>query len=71
MNKEIKKEYTHEDLTIIWQPALCQHAGVCVKTLPNVYDPKAKPWIKMENATREELISQVSQCPSGALSIKE
>jgi uncharacterized Fe-S cluster protein YjdI len=47
------------------------HAGVCVKTLPQVYDPKARPWINIENATTEELIGQVAQCPSGALSIEK
>jgi uncharacterized Fe-S cluster protein YjdI len=45
--------------------------GVCVKTLPKVYNPKERPWIKMENATSEELMSQVSKCPSGALSYKK
>lgn len=64
----MKKEYTNGEITIKWQPKLCQHAGVCVKTLPNVYDPKASPWISIENASTEELKKQVSNCPSGALS---
>lgn len=38
----IKKEYTNGEVTIIWQPGLCQHAGICTKTLPNVYHPKKK-----------------------------
>ena len=46
----IKKEYTNGEVTIIWQPGLCQHAGICTKTLPNVYHPKEKPWITAENA---------------------
>ena len=46
------------------------NAGICVKTLPNVYHPKERPWIKMENATTEELIAQIKMCPSGALSYK-
>ncbi|MGV0925061.1 (4Fe-4S)-binding protein [Empedobacter tilapiae] len=31
---------------------------------------KEKPWIKAENASSEEIKKQVSQCPSGALSLK-
>ena len=62
------KEYTNGEITIKWQPKICQHAAVCVKMLPQVYDPKASPWIAMENATTEELKNQISQCPSGALS---
>ncbi len=64
----LKKEYTNGELTIVWQPGKCEHAGVCVKTLPNVYKPKEKPWINPENASTEELIAQINACPSGALS---
>lgn len=67
---DIKKEYTNGDLTIIWQPSLCIHSGICTKTLPNVYHPKERPWITMENATTEELIAQIKTCPSGALSFR-
>ncbi len=62
------KNYSNGEITIHWQPKKCQHAGVCVKMLPKVYDPKAKPWITIENAKTEELKEQVSKCPSGALS---
>lgn len=65
------KEYSNREITILWKPKLCTHSGVCVKTLPKVYHPKEKPWIRMENATSGELINQVSICPSGALSIKQ
>lgn len=65
-----KHEYQNEEITIVWQPKLCIHAGVCVRTLPKVYDPKARPWIKSENATTQELRDQIAKCPSGALSIK-
>lgn len=65
---EMKKEYSNGEITIVWQPKLCEHAGVCVRTLPNVYKPKEKPWIQIENATTDELIDQVNRCPSGALS---
>lgn len=68
---DIRKEYTNGDLTIVWKPGKCIHAGVCVKMLPNVYHPKAKPWISPENATVEVLKNQIKQCPSGALSYIE
>jgi len=66
-----EKEYSNGEITIVWQPSLCIHSGVCVKTLPKVYHPKEKPWITIENATTEALIDQVAMCPSGALSIKK
>ena len=66
--KEIVKEYSNGELTVVWKPRKCIHAGICVQSLPQVYDPNAKPWIKVENATTEELKAQVMKCPSGALS---
>ncbi|AZA85477.1 (4Fe-4S)-binding protein [Chryseobacterium shandongense] len=68
---ENMKEYKKGDFTIIWQPKLCTHAGICVKSLPKVYNPKASPWVKCDNATIEELKDQIHRCPSGALSFKE
>ena len=69
-NNEITKEYSNEELTIVWKPGKCIHAGVCVQALPQVYNPKERPWIKIKNATTEELKAQIAQCPSGALSYR-
>jgi uncharacterized Fe-S cluster protein YjdI len=66
--KEIIKEYTNGELTIVWKPKTCIHAETCVKTLPNVYSATQKPWLKIENATTQEFKDQINQCPSGALS---
>ncbi|MGO1244987.1 MAG: (4Fe-4S)-binding protein [Sphingobacterium sp.] len=64
-------EYPKGEMTILWKPKLCSHSGVCVRTLSKVYNPNARPWIKAENATTQEIIDQVAKCPSGALSIKK
>jgi len=66
--REIIKEYTNGELTIVWKPKTCIHAETCVKTLPNVYSTTEKPWLKIENASTEEFKAQIDQCPSGALS---
>jgi uncharacterized Fe-S cluster protein YjdI len=62
------KKYRKGDLTIHWEPDKCIHSAICVKTLPKVYNPNAKPWLKPENATVEDLMTQIDKCPSGALS---
>ena len=67
-NKEIVNEYSNGEITILWKPKICIHAGECVKRLPNVYRPKEKPWIQIKNATTAELKEQIMACPSGALS---
>ena len=66
--KEI--HYSNGEVTVVWRSGLCIHSGVCVRTLPNVYHPKEKPWVKADKATTQELIDQIKQCPSGALSYK-
>jgi len=65
--KEIVKKYSNGEITILWNPKTCIHAAECVNRLPNVYKPKEKPWITIENATTQELIDQIDKCPSGAL----
>lgn len=66
--KSIKKEYTNGEVTIVWQNKLCIHSGICVRGLPAVFNTNESPWINVEGATKEEIISQVKKCPSGALS---
>ena len=66
----MQKEYKTQDITIIWKPELCTHAGECVRRLPSVYNPKDRPWCKPENATSEQLMSQIDACTSKALTYK-
>lgn len=65
--REIIKKYKNGALNVVWKPKLCIHSEICVKTLPEVYHPGEKPWIKAENASIEALKAQISKCPSGAL----
>jgi len=60
--------YTNGEVTIIWQPDLCKHSGVCVRGLPKVFDPKRKPWIDISQSNTFHITEQVKKCPSGALS---
>ncbi|SFZ93805.1 Uncharacterized Fe-S cluster protein YjdI [Flaviramulus basaltis] len=62
------KEYTNGEVTIVWKPESCIHSGICIKGLPDVFRPKVRPWIRIDKAITEDLIKQVKQCPSGALS---
>jgi len=68
MAKETLK-YTNEKLTVVWKPKLCIHSTNCFKGLPQVFDPKSRPWVNINAANVERIIEQVHKCPSGALSI--
>jgi uncharacterized Fe-S cluster protein YjdI len=64
------KEYSNGEITVLWQANKCIHSGNCVHNLPQVFQPKEKPWIKIDNANNDYIINTVTKCPSGALSIK-
>ncbi len=69
--KDITKKYTNREVTIVWKPVTCIHSKICwnnITGLPKVFNPSERPWIKPEAASTEEIITQVTKCPSGALS---
>jgi uncharacterized Fe-S cluster protein YjdI len=65
--KDIKKEYSNGEVTVVWQSGKCIHSGICVKNNPDVFQPKEKPWIKINASSTEKIIETVQKCPSGAL----
>jgi uncharacterized Fe-S cluster protein YjdI len=66
--KDITKKYSNGEVTVVWKPTMCIHSAICFHGLPTVFDPRKRPWITPEHSNTEEIISQVKQCPSGALS---
>lgn len=65
--KDITKEYSNGQVTIVWKSGLCQHAAECVRNNPEVFKPREKPWINPEHSTTDQIIETVQKCPSGAL----
>ena len=59
--------YSNKEITVIWQPEICQHSTLCWKGLLQVFNPQKRPWINMDGATTQQIIEQVQKCPSGAL----
>ena len=66
--KDVTKEYSNGEVTIVWKNSLCSHSANCVKGLSSVFKLKESPWITPEGSTTEKIIEQVKKCPSGALS---
>jgi len=65
--KQLKKTYSNEEITVVWQPHMCTHSKKCWKGLLEVFDPREKPWIQLDGATNEQIKNQIDQCPSKAL----
>lgn len=65
---DITKKYSNGEITVVWKSGLCIHSKKCWTGLPEVFNPKEKPWIKPDAAGTDAIIAQVNICPSGALS---
>ena len=62
--------YESAKVVVTWDAARCIHAAECVHGLPEVFDPKAKPWIRPDAADPASVAEVVNRCPSGALSMR-
>jgi uncharacterized Fe-S cluster protein YjdI len=71
MTKDIIKRYSNGEITVVWQPSLCVHSGICARGLPQVFDPRRRPWVILDGHTTQQIIDQVDACPSGALSYEK
>jgi len=62
-----RKQYKKEDLTVYWDPKVCIHSGVCLRSLPAVFNLKKRPWIQVDSGDNESIQKTINACPSGAL----
>lgn len=70
MRDDITRQYSNGEITVVWQPHLCIHSGVCVRGLPRVFDPRRRPWVILDGFDSKTIVDQVERCPSGALSFE-
>jgi len=64
-----KNLYTNGELTVVYDPKKCANAGLCCAGLSEVFRSSVIPWIDLDGAPNEEIIKQISKCPSGALKL--
>jgi uncharacterized Fe-S cluster protein YjdI len=68
MRAGIVKRYSNGEVTVVWKPDLCIHSGICARGLPEVFNPRCRPWVAIDASSTDRIVEQVKQCPSGALS---
>ncbi|MDK2014616.1 MULTISPECIES: (4Fe-4S)-binding protein [unclassified Deinococcus] len=61
------KAYTAPGITVYYDARRCLHVASCVRGLPGVFDPQARPWIRPAHAEAEAVAAVVRTCPTGAL----
>lgn len=59
--------YDTPDITVTFDPNLCQHSGVCLMSLPAVFDVRRSRWVQPEAADPARVAAAIQKCPSGAL----
>ena len=63
----LRREYKTEEIAVLWEPAYCIHTANCIRTRPEVFDPRDRPWIHVDAASADGIAEAVLRCPTGAL----
>lgn len=67
----MKRKYSNDKITVLWDSDKCIHARECVEQLPQVFDVNKRPWVNLDAADAEEIKRVIDCCPTGALSYQE
>jgi uncharacterized Fe-S cluster protein YjdI len=59
--------YETDQVRVTFDPNVCIHSGVCLRTLPAVFDVRRHRWVQPEHASPDAVLTAVAKCPSGAL----
>jgi uncharacterized Fe-S cluster protein YjdI len=62
--------YRAPEMIVTFDPRVCIHSGVCLRTLSAVFDASRSRWITPELADAKEVAAAIDLCPSGALNYK-
>lgn len=59
--------YETRQIRVTFDPAKCIHSGICLATLPSVFNIARRRWIDPDQASPDQVLAAVAKCPSGAL----
>lgn len=61
------REYRSDSIAVQWYAERCIHSANCIRSLPRVFDPRERPWIRIDEAGAGAIAAAVMSCPTGAL----
>ncbi len=70
MQEGVARRYRTDRIEVTWAPRRCIHAGECFGSMPDVFEPRARPWVRLEGADPDLVEETVRLCPSGALGFR-
>ncbi len=56
-----KRSYETAAIRVHWDSARCIHTGICLRSLPGVFDTSQRPWITVEGAEANEIAGTIEQ----------
>ena len=59
--------YERPEIRVEWYASRCIHSAACIRALPQVFDPRRRPWIDITAANADAIADAVVKCPTGAL----
>jgi uncharacterized Fe-S cluster protein YjdI/CDGSH-type Zn-finger protein len=62
-----QRTYSTQAIAVHWNSDRCIHSGICLKTLPQVFDLQTRPWVTVDGADAATIAAAIDKCPSGAL----
>ena len=62
-----QRAYETEAIRVQWDSSRCIHTGICLRTLPLVFDVRRRPWVDLQGAEANAVADAVARCPTGAL----
>jgi CDGSH-type Zn-finger protein/uncharacterized Fe-S cluster protein YjdI len=62
-----QRTYETDAIRVHWDSSRCIHTGICLRTLPSVFDLRGRPWVDLAGADANAVADAVGQCPTGAL----
>lgn len=63
-----RDSYVGQQVTVLDNRGVCQHAGYCSDRLPEAFRVHQEPFVAPSGGRMDEIIRAVRDCPSGALS---
>ena len=62
------RDYANGEIVVHWRPAKCEKCSLCHEGLPEVFQPRERPWVKLDGADLQRITKQINECPPQALS---
>jgi uncharacterized Fe-S cluster protein YjdI len=63
----VRKDYAADGIVVHWDSSLCIHSANCMHGLPEVFDVRRRPWVRVDRADADRIAQVVDTCPSRAL----